>query len=102
LDEADIQKLFMSVLEDPEQDSKKLRDMFSFMIRSTLKYRDDMLATKGVVVTVEDVRTSLQWLVPVLATGTLPEIESTVSLDLLEIWLKELLCDSTVRDRPRQ
>ena len=92
----------MSVLEDPKQDSNNLREIFSIMIRSTLKYRDDMLATKGVVVTVEDVQASLQWLVPVLATGTLPETERTVSLGLLEIWLEELLCDSTVRDRPRQ
>jgi len=92
----------MSVLEDPKQDSHNLREVFSIMIRSTLKYRDDMRATKGVVVTVEDVRTSLQWLVPVLATGTLPQTDNKVSLGLLEIWLEELLCDSTLRDRPRQ
>lgn len=92
----------MSVLEDPQQDSHNLREVFSIMIRTTLKYRDDMLAAKGVVVTVEDVRTSLQWLVPVLATGTLPKTDREVSLGLLKIWLEEVLCDSTVRDRPRQ
>lgn len=90
MDEADIQRLFMSVLEDPQQDSRNLREVFSIMIRTTLKYRDDMLAAKGVVVTVEDVRTSLQWLVPVLATGTLPKTDREVSLGLLKIWLEEL------------
>ena len=80
----------MSVLEDPQQDSRNLREVFSIMIRTTLKYRDDMLAAKGVVVTVEDVRTSLQWLVPVLATGTLPKTDREVSLGLLKIWLEEL------------
>lgn len=85
----------MSVLEDPQQDSRNLREVFSIMIRTTLKYRDDMLAAKGVVVTVEDVRTSLQWLVPVLATGTLPKTDREVSLGLLKIWLEELSRGST-------
>ncbi|MBC8462084.1 MAG: hypothetical protein H8D67_29305 [Deltaproteobacteria bacterium] len=49
-----------------------------------------MLESKGVVVTVEDVRTSLNWLVPALAIGNMPETDKKVSLELLKLWLDDL------------
>jgi len=88
--ETDIQKLFMSVLEDPGQDTDATRQVFSILVRSTLKYRDDMLASEDIVVTVEDVRTCLGWLVPALATGNMPDTENKVGLGLLKLWLEEL------------
>ncbi|MCG7851390.1 MAG: hypothetical protein MIO92_02605, partial [Methanosarcinaceae archaeon] len=53
-------------------------------------YRDDVLASRGEVVTVEDVRTCLGWLVPVLATGNMPNTDNKVRLDLLKLWVEEL------------
>ncbi|UCF82965.1 MAG: hypothetical protein JSV50_17535 [Desulfobacteraceae bacterium] len=91
MDEKDIQKLFASVLEDPLQDTAAVRNVFSTLVSTTLKYRDDVLATRGVVVTVADVRTCLAWLVPVLATGTMPETTNKISLGLLRIWLDALV-----------
>ncbi len=76
--------------EDLGQDTDATRQVFSILIRATLKYRDDTLASRGVVVTVEDVRTSLNWLVPALATGNIPAIDNEVSLGLLKQWLSEL------------
>jgi len=90
LEESEIEKLFLSVAEDLGQDTDATRQVFSILIRATLKYRDDTLASRGVVVTVEDVRTSLNWLVPALATGNIPAIDNEVSLGLLKQWLSEL------------
>ena len=80
----------MSVLESPGQDTDDTWQVFSILIKSTLKYRDDMLASRGIVVTVDDVRTCLGWLVPALETGNMPETENKVGLGLLKLWLEEL------------
>jgi len=64
--------------------------MFSFLIQSTLRYRDKMLSSKGVVVTVGDVRAALGWLIPALATGNMPETENKISMGLLDLWMDEL------------
>ncbi len=90
MDETDIQKLFKSVVEHPGQDTEATRQVFSILIKSTLKYRDDTLASEDIVVTVDDVRTCLGWLVPALATGNMPDTENRVGLGLLKLWLKEL------------
>jgi len=101
LGEGNIRRLFLSVLEDSQQDNCELRKIFSSIVRSTLKYRDEMLASKGMVVTVEDVRTSLRWLVPALATGTIPDLDNKVSIGLLRIWLEELFCNLSIQAQPR-
>lgn len=90
LDETDIQELFKSAVEHPGQDTDSTRQVFSILVKSTLKYRDDMLASENIVVTVDDVRVCLGWLVPALATGTMPDTEDRVGLGLLKLWLEEL------------
>ena len=90
MDETDIQKLFTEAIEYPQQDTGPGRKVFSTLIRSTLEYRDDLKASSGVVVTVEDVRACLNWLVPAMATGNMPETDNEIRLGLLKIWLKEL------------
>ncbi|MBW1852131.1 MAG: hypothetical protein JRJ15_12015 [Deltaproteobacteria bacterium] len=86
----DIEKLFLRVLEDSGQDTDTNRQVFSILVKSTLEYRDRVLASKDVVVNVKDVRTSLDWLVSVLATGKMPASDKKISMDLLKIWLREL------------
>jgi hypothetical protein len=93
MDETEIRELFMSAVEHPQQDTDAIRRVFSLLVKVTLKYRDDMLASRGLVVTVEDVRTSLGWLIPALTTGELPDTDRTIRLDLLRRWLKELKSD---------
>jgi hypothetical protein len=90
LDERRIRQLFMSVLEDPGQDTHAVREVFSVLVKTTLKYRDDVMASRGVVITVEDVRTCLGWLVPVLATGNFPDTTNRLRLGLLNEWLEAL------------
>jgi hypothetical protein len=90
MEERDIYRLFFSVLRHPEQNTADVREVFSVLIRSTLRYRDQLLETRGIVITVEDVRAVLDWLVPSLSTGRLPETDDTIRLDLLKLWLDEL------------
>lgn len=86
----DIEKLFFHVLEDSGQNTDTNRQVFTILVKSTLEYRDRVLASIGVVVNVKDVRTSLDWLVSVLATGKMPASDNKISMDLLKIWLREL------------
>jgi hypothetical protein len=90
LEERDIFKLFLGVAEHSAQNTVAVREVFSILVKSTLRYRDEMLASKDIVVTVEDVRAALDWLVPSLSTGLLPKTDNKISLDLLKIWLDEL------------
>ena len=90
MEERDIYRLFLNVIEDSAQKTDAVRQVFSILIRSTLGYRDHMLESRGVVITVEDVRIALSWLVPALMTGHLPETDDKIRLDLLKLWLDEL------------
>ena len=90
MDEKEIYRLFFKVLEHPAQNTAPIREVFSTLIQSTLRYRDQLLESEGLIITVEDVRTVLGWLVPSLTTGQLPSTDNKVRLDLLKIWLDEL------------
>ena len=80
----------MSVARGSAAKDDAAKKIFAMLVKVTLKYRDDLLATRGITVTVDDVRTALKWLMPALATGELPRTDQWVSLDLLKIWLEEL------------
>jgi hypothetical protein len=90
MDERDIEELFISVLEESGQDTDAVRNVFSTLVHTTLRYRDDVLASRGEVVTVEDARTCLGWLVTALATGNMPQTDNKTRLGLLKLWLEEL------------
>jgi hypothetical protein len=85
----DIYNLFNSVAENSIKHNEPVRKVFSILVRTTLKYRDDMKETKGLKVTVEDVKTTLDLLLESLNTGRLPETKDKVRLDLLKLWLDE-------------
>ena len=90
LEEKNIYRLFFSVLEDAAQNTDTVREVFSVLVKSTLRYRDHMLESEGIVITVKDVRIALEWLVPSLKTGRLPKTNNKIRLNLLKIWLDEL------------
>ncbi len=90
MEDKDLYKLFLSVAEHPGQNTEDTRKVFSILVRSTLRYRDQMLKTNRTVVTVEDVRTVLGWLVNSFSSGRLPVTDNKLRLDLLKIWLDEL------------
>ena len=86
MEDHDIERLFSSVAEGSTDQRAEVRDVFAVLVRTTLQYRDDMLESKGLVITVEDVRVTLECLVPFLETGRLPEATDNIKLDLLKIW----------------
>ena len=86
----EIYALFTRVAEDSAGGDDSAREVFSTLIKSTLRYRDQIKEQEGIVVTVEDVRTALDWLVPSLKTGRLPVSGNKIRLDLLKLWLDEL------------
>lgn len=90
VDDQEIFKLFLNIAEDAVRDDPTARKVFSMLIQTTLRYRDHVLESNHVVVTVEDVRNALDWLIPSLKTGKLPETDNKIQLDLLKLWLDEL------------
>lgn len=90
MEDKDIYRLFSDLAEKVDQDNELLKEVFKVLIKSTLRYRDHILKEKGVTVTVQDVRSALDWLLPALQTGRLPATDDKIRLDLLKIWLDEL------------
>ena len=90
MNKTELESLFSTLMEDPEAFPEGARRIFDILIKVTLEYRDHMLASRDIVVTVHDVQTSLSWLVPSLATGNIPKLENPVCMELLERWLSAL------------
>ena len=86
MEDNDIERLFSKVAQDSTDQRAEVRDVFAVLVRTTLQYRDDMLESKGLVITVEDVRVTLEYLVPFLETGQLPETAEKIKPDLLKMW----------------
>ena len=62
----------------------------ALLAESTLQYRDQMYAEKGIVVTVDDVKRALDWLLPALSTGNIPQLGNQIQDGLLRKWIREL------------
>lgn len=90
MDESGIEELLLKVLDRTGHKDDAAQRVFASLVRSTLEYRDRTLESKGVVVTVEDVRACLDWLVPILASGNMPDMDNEIRQGLLKAWLAEL------------
>ena len=90
MEDREIEELFFSVAENAGETKEEVRKVFFALIRSTLRYRDHLLDSEGITLTVKDVQIVLDWLVPTLNTGKYPETENKIGLDLLKIWIDEL------------
>ena len=90
MEDKDIYLLFSKISEDATTSDESVREIFSVLIKSTLRYRDHMLKSQDIVITVEDVRAALEWLIPSLKTGRLPNTNEKIRLDLLKLWLDDL------------
>jgi hypothetical protein len=95
MEDNEIYMLFSSLTENAALDDEPLKEVLKTLVSTTLKYRDTILKGTGVIVTVEDVRAALEWLVPAIRTGRLPVTDNRVRLDLLNLWLDELRINST-------
>lgn len=90
MDEEDIKNLFQSLTQGTTKELKGVQEVFSILVKTTLRYRDALLTAEGTILTVEDVRKTLQWLVPALATGEVPLMCNRVQQELLKMWIEEL------------
>jgi hypothetical protein len=90
MDDQDVDKLFLKAAGGAVRHSPDVKKVFSILVSSTLRYRDWVKEEKGMVVTVEDVRVALEWLLAAIRTHQLPKTENRLRLDLLTIWLDEL------------
>jgi hypothetical protein len=91
MDGQDVDKLFLKAAGRAAMHSPDVKNVFSILVSSTLRYRDWVKEEKGIVVTVEDVRVVLDWLLEAIRTYQLPKTENRLRLDLLNIWLDELM-----------
>jgi hypothetical protein len=90
MDEDEIERLFLSVLEHAKEDSQGVREIFTILVKTTLRYRDHLIASRGITLTVAEVRTALKWLLPALTTGVLPQTDQKIPHNLLKLWLDDL------------
>ncbi len=92
MQDKDIYMLFSNMLGHSPESDDSVRQVFSMLVKSTLRYRDQMLESRGIVITVQDVRVALDCLIVSLKTGRLPQKVKKERLDLLKLWLDELRC----------
>lgn len=99
MDERDINRLFERVNRGFGVVPDAAEKVFSMLVSSTLAYRDRLKSELGIVLTVEDVRTTLDWLLHYLQTNRMPETENAIRRDLLIIWQKALTTDLNSNER---
>lgn len=90
MDEEEIKNLFQGLTQGSSKDLEGAQEVFSILVKTTLRFRDSLLASEGIVLTVEEVRKTLQWLVPALATGESPQMGNRIRQELLKTWLEKL------------
>ena len=90
MQEEEIRQLFERVAENAGEMSDDVRAVFSLLVSATLRYRDQIREASGTVLTVQDVRTVLDWLVVSIHTHRLPDTDNAVQENLLRVWLEEL------------
>jgi len=93
MDQDEIEKLLLRVSDNEGQVPEEVRGVFSKMVTTTLHYRDDLKKRKGIILTVADVRATIDWLIESLHSGKLPETQNSMRLDLLTLWLEALRPD---------
>ena len=90
MDDQEVDKFFLKAAGRVVRHPPDVKNVFSILVSSTLRYRDWIKEEKGIVVTVEDVRVTLDWLLETIRTHQLPKTENRLRLDLLNIWLDEI------------
>ena len=86
MDKYEINRLFERASRGVGKVPDDAEKVFSKLVSSTLSYRDRLKSELGIILTVEDVRTTLDWLQTFLKTNRMPDTENAVRRDLLVIW----------------
>ncbi|MEW5909812.1 MAG: hypothetical protein AB1659_08435 [Thermodesulfobacteriota bacterium] len=86
----DIDHLLRLISEDPEKLPPEIRDIFTLLVKSTLEFRDRKHREFGIVLTVEDVKTALEWFMDFIRSGHLPKTDHLLRQELFEIWIRAI------------
>ena len=90
MDDLEINQLFLKVKKSYGDVPEGVEKVFSFLVSATLRYRDDLKSDLGVILTVEDVRVTLVWLLEFIESKKFPVTNNAVRWDLLKIWTEAL------------
>jgi hypothetical protein len=90
MDQEDLRQFFGKMLKDEGYISSESFAVFGKLIRLTIQYRDRLLATENVTLTVDETKRGIAVYLDALRTGSLAEdIEPKID-GLVRLWLKEI------------
>jgi hypothetical protein len=90
MDESEIYNILMRVAGSECVVPEDIRKVFSLLVSSTLRHRDCLKKDLDIILTVEDVRVTLNWLLESIHSKRLPETNNAIRMDLFKIWFDEL------------
>ncbi|MFH0799319.1 MAG: hypothetical protein V2A66_03960 [Pseudomonadota bacterium] len=93
-DDEDIQALFKRVEEHFEGADEGSRAMFAMLVRTALKYRDTLIHSTGIPLTVAETREALDSFMEVIRVHRIPAGLDRRVRDLVILWLEELKAKS--------
>jgi len=89
-DDRDIQELFEKVAGHFEGADGGVQEMFSMLVKVTLKYRDMLVHSGGVPLNVVETKGALDAFMEVMQTHKIPQNLDKRVHDLVVLWLEEI------------
>lgn len=86
----DINALFERVAGHFEGSAEGAKGMFSMLVKTALNYRDILIRSSGLPLTVAETRSALGVFMEVLKTHRIPKVLDRRVHDLVILWLEEL------------
>lgn len=86
----DIEKLFVRIAKHFEHADEASHKMFSMLVRTTLKFRDELVKETGVPLTVGETQKALDIFMKILKTHKVPPNLDKNIHDLVILWLEEV------------
>lgn len=90
MDQEDLRLFFGKMLKDEGYISSESFAVFGRLIRLTIQYRDRLLETENVTLTVDDTKQGIAIYLEALKTGRLAESIDPKIDRLVRLWLKEI------------
>jgi hypothetical protein len=88
--ESQIEMLFERLGKSTKDVPEDVQKIFSTLVDTTLDYRDRLKKESDMIVTVEDVRIALDWLLEWVQTQRWPASDHLVRIELFRLWTQML------------
>ena len=89
-DDDDIQGIFDEMAQKLGDGDEGVKAMFAMLVKGALKYRDHLVATKGVPLRVKETREAIDAFMIVMKTHQLPSGLNETVKGLVVTWLQEI------------